>query len=159
MVSSSIVAVRRVLTGDDSLDESSFLWGPLPLFVAFQPASSFSLAPIDVSSSDLVQAPWALEPAPLPNRGILALYDSQSKSFSRHGRLRSKYSEFSHTKLPMKVWHWSSGNTFSRAMWLCLHYRQLKTPQFQPTSPLKWTRLSGMSAHQGASSRFTYRWD
>ena len=47
-----------------------------------RPASSFGLAPVDVSSSDLAQAPWALEPAPLPNRGMLALYDSQSKSFS-----------------------------------------------------------------------------
>ena len=48
----------------------------------FEPASSFSLAPIEVSLSDLAQVPWALEPAPPPNSGMLALYDSQSKSFS-----------------------------------------------------------------------------
>ena len=68
--------------GDDSLDDPSFFWGPMPPVVALQPASSFSLAPVEVSSSDLAQVPWALEQAPLPNSGMLALYDSQSKSFS-----------------------------------------------------------------------------
>ena len=50
--------------------------------MALRPASSFGLAPVEVSLSDLAQAPWALEPALLPNRSMLALYDSQSKSFS-----------------------------------------------------------------------------
>ena len=54
----------------------------MPPVVALRPVSSFSLAPVEVSSSDLAQAPWALEPAPLPNSGMLALYDSQSKLFS-----------------------------------------------------------------------------
>ena len=50
--------------------------------MALWPASSFGLAPIIDSSSDLAQVPGALVPAPLPNSGILALYDSQSKSFN-----------------------------------------------------------------------------
>ena len=50
--------------------------------VALRPASSFGLAPIIGSSSDLAQVPGALVPAPLPNNGILVLYDLQSRSFN-----------------------------------------------------------------------------
>ena len=66
-----------LLWGDDSLDVSSMLRGLVPL-VALSPASSFSLAPLEVSSSDLAEAPvvLAVPPDPLPNSGISALYDS-----------------------------------------------------------------------------------
>ena len=65
-----------LLWGDDSLDVSSTLRG-LALLVAPLPASSFRLAPLEVSSSDLAEAPVApaAPPDPLPNSGISALYD------------------------------------------------------------------------------------
>ena len=67
----------ELLWGDDSLDVSSILRGLLPV-VASSPASSFSLAPLEVSSSDFAEAPVApaAPPDPLPNSGISALYDS-----------------------------------------------------------------------------------
>ena len=65
-----------LLWGDDSLDVLSMLWGLAPL-MAPSPASSFSLAPLEVSSSDLAEVPVMLAAPPdlLPNSGISALFD------------------------------------------------------------------------------------
>ena len=67
----------ELLWGDDSLDVLSILRGLLPV-LASSPASSFSLAPLEVSSSDLAEVPVvpAAPPDPLPNSGIFMLHDS-----------------------------------------------------------------------------------
>ena len=64
-----------LLWGDDSLDVSSTLRGLVLLMVPL-PASSFSLAPLEVLSSDLAEVPVvpAAPPDPLPNSGISVLY-------------------------------------------------------------------------------------
>ena len=67
-------------TAPSMIHRSSGVWRHSD--VVLRPASSFGLAPVRFSSSDLAQAPAALEPAPLPNSGMLALNDSQSESFN-----------------------------------------------------------------------------